>query len=71
MTSLYTASIDDLKYLKGIETQRAISIITLRYGEKNDLTMEYIEENLHYIAFTIHKFLCLEIVSSEISYHLI
>lgn len=43
MTNLNTTSIDDLKYLEGIGTQQATTIINLR-DEKGYINMKDIEE---------------------------
>lgn len=65
MTNLNTASIDDLKSLEGIWTQRATTIIKLR-DENEYITMEDIKENLHNTASTIQKLLYEEKISLEI-----
>lgn len=56
MTNVNNASIDDLKSLEGIETQRTTAIIKLRDG-KGSITMGDIEENLDNTASTIQKLL--------------
>lgn len=65
MTNLNTASIDDLKSLEGIGTQRATAIIKLR-DEKGYIAMEDIKKNLHNTASTIQKLLYEETISLEI-----
>lgn len=56
MTNLNNASIDDLKSLEGIGTQRTTAIIKLRDG-KGSITMGDIEENLDNTASTIQELL--------------
>lgn len=70
MTNLNTASIDDLKSLEGIGTQRATTIIKLR-DENEYITMEDIKENLHNTASTIQKLLYEEKISLEIQPELV